>query len=417
MPIVVLTAVSFILVNLGVLFADIATGGRNPLSDLWLIGPAFLWMIGLATFLRSRPKTYWLLCLCWLYLLLAHAGIVAVQRGPLFGAASFLAWGAWFGGFLWIVFGRDRWDWALFVLYLFAFAGILHALPVIYEFVFDTVLRRVVTMEGLTRRYGYTSSGSVLGIQLGAGIFATLYFGMKARRLGKRLMMHLLAGIQWAALVLSATRGPLIFALVVLFFIAFRVRRVRSHFILRHAVLVLVVGGLAVVGLLISGGIGGEYVRFGLAALSIGDFGNQVRIERWLATWHDITQTVPHFLLGYGSGTTVVIANLLGEPGVTPESSVLVLWYEMGLIGIMLFGSLLATPLIRVFRSFRSSTNCRGAPERMPATLAPLLGVLCLVLLEMAIHGMIMTWIIAFYFWFTLGALHKLSWYNRHIPT
>ena len=373
-------------------------------------------MIGLQTFLRSRPKAYWLLCLCWLYLLLAHAGIVTVQRGPVFGAASFLAWGVWFGGFLWIVFSRSRWDWPLFVLYLFAFAGILHALPVIYELVFDTVLRRVVTIEGLTRRYGYSSSASVLGIQLGAGIFATLYFGMKARRQGKRLMLHILAGIQWAVLVLLAIRGPLIFALVVLFFIAFRARRVRSHFILRHAVLVLVVGGLGVVGVLISGGLGGDYVRFGLAALSIGDASNQVRIERWLATWHDITQTVPHFLLGYGSGTTVVITNLLDEPGLTPESSVLVLWYEMGLIGIVLFGSLLATPLIRVFRSFRNSTNWAGVRERMPATLPPLLGVLCLVLFQMAIHGMIMTWIIAFYFWFTLGTVYRLSWYNRDIP-
>jgi hypothetical protein len=409
----VVVTLSFLLLNTATLLNPVAGPGeaaapRSPLYTLWLAAPALLWVLGAATLVRRRPSTYWGVCLVWGLVLLVHACVTAMLESYTSGVASFMAWGVWFGGFLWLALGRVRPEWPRFLLVLFVLAGVLNALPVLYEWVSGSALLRVARLGDIVRRYGVSQSISVLGVQLGAGIMASLYFGASARSTRGRLLAHVLALVQWAALLLVVSRGPLIFSVAALGIVAWAERRSSSRFIAHHAALVGLGATTAVAWLFLAGPGALQLADFVVQAFSSEDVSNQVRSQRWLDGIAAVAGDLAALLVGLGAGSSVAIPNLRGTEGITHESSLVKLLYETGLLGVGLMAALVWPPLRRAFGLLRRRVRAAGASQAVRHTMAPILGVMLLVLMETAIHDMMMAWVIAFYFWMGLGTLWQV---------
>lgn len=389
----------FLQLNAQVVLVSFFDAKANATSDArvltWLLFPAVLWVLLLVRGLRLRSKVLVdKLCATWIWLILAHAVASGIAGGVVASAAAFLAWGCWVSLFAWgskirgIDFGR-------FVCWLFFFAGVVNAIPVLYEMATASAIFQTSTVGLLVRYYGISQSLNLLGMQLGLGSLAALWI-LRAGNAWVRLGCIIGIAVQVVALVSTATRGPLLFSTIaMLAMIGMGRGRLKS------TILVVVLLLLSAVGLFWPSENSQDFVDHILQGFSLGDEGNQARIAIYRDTVEQTLKFRPlRVWFGHGSGAGSLLARMAGREEIGVESSLIAMWYDLGLVGLALFLSLVAVGTVR-------AAGTLGGPGRESSVI--LLAMLLALALQISIHETLKAWLGAFYLWAVLAALEQRS--------
>lgn len=378
-------------------------GDGNPIFLLWA-GALLLIMVMSVTRIISSFKVLRFEAMAMFFLVLCaiHGLVISTSAGIGTGFFAFLSWTIGIGVFLYI--GRDtKLNWPIIVLKLFVFSGLLNAVPVIWESITDITIFKSVTLQQQTRFYGISQSVSILGMQLAVGTVATLYFLLNGKR--RRFLLMAMVACQAWALVISTSRGPLIYMLLVIFIIAMLIPASAAR-----RVLVFFMAGTAAIwtGLIVilspEQGSSADQLGFVLAALTSTDLGNVERFGYYQEAFDLMFHNIKDLFIGQGAGMLSVAHVRAGGVELGVESSLLKVLLELGLLG--------AIPFIAI----AVGTTISGAQLWIHRQLMPALfltGCFTLILMQLMTHETLKAWIGSVYFWLIASAILHMRRYNR----
>lgn len=396
---------NFQLVLYNTLGLSVQDGASHPFLLAWVAVPMLflaLALLRLAAIRRLSSVTE-LAALTLVLVCAVHAAFITASYGVNSGVFAFLSWGAWVGVFLYISRDISK-DWPKFVLGLLILGGMLNAVPIIYESVTGSAIFKMATIADVTRRYGINQSISLLGLQLALGIIATSYYVMKDY---KRILPILLMAVQVAALILSASRGPLIYMVIALVAIATFMPKSPN----RRVLVIFTVGlfALSTILYLLTARVSfdrHDQLGFLLSALTISDAGNSERIAYFAYAFDMWTASAWTFIAGYGSGLLSLLAVRSGGAELGAESSAIKALLELGVLGALPFYIVIATTFRRGVQLWRSRVD-----DRLPY----IMGAFLVIVLQLTFHETMKAWIGAMYFWMLAGAILHLGRVSRRV--
>jgi len=381
------------------------------IKNIWLIGPTLGWVFGAYFFLRhARIKNRDVFALSWIIFLIVHSLLAGFQNGINEAISSFLSWGAWFGIYFWLAHDvSDNKKILDTVCAFLVLIGMFVAASIIYEAISGSILTHTVTTGDHSRRCGISQSVVIAGIQIGCGIFSLEYLLIQTRSKRIQAFFCFVFLTLCAGLILTASRGPLflvVFYWGILYF--FRIRLLGKRALSRP--MLLVASFLLLVALMIQKNyLDPEIKKFIGAAITKEDEGNQGRFMAMEGALLRVTASWESLIFGEGLGTSGILAKIRDQGESTSESSLLRLWQEGGLLGLILFVGICFS-VIWQGMLIQASKYLYGAEgKRVKAAHMVLLLSVLLVLSESFFHDMLTTWIISGCFWLILGLLQAMN--------
>ena len=377
---------------------------QHPLLLMWVAALLIVMAKAMAgPFYRKEIRKGETLIL-WLFALsFLHGCYAANILGITGGIFAFLTWAVGIGVCLYIAHDANR-IWSVTVLKILVFGGVVNALPVLWESFTGIAIFKSVTLYNQTRLYGISQSVSVLGVQLALGIIASLYF-LVSRHAARKTLLALIA-CQLIALLISTSRGPLIYMLISISLIAILLpsssaKKALTFFIAGAAglalLLIAILSSLSVQA--------GSQLDFIFNALTTGDAGNAQRLRYYSEAFDIIFADLGSFLIGQGAGLLSVAQVRAGGSELGSESSVLKAFLELGVLGGV---PILIIALGSIFRGLRLWLFER----RLEALF--LSGCLLVLLLQATTHETLKAWIGLVYLWLLIGAI--LNMYFSRFP-
>lgn len=390
---------AFAIVNLSTLVPD----GR--LRQSWLLAPLIGWMVAVIPVIRAKLSLIHWLVMGLAAVLLGHLLSLSLQQGLYLGMAGFIAWGAWLGMFFYLSGAKNRQFWIVGFMAIFLIAGLSHSSTIFFESITGIIVQKQTTIGDVSRRYGIVQSISVLGVQIGVGSIAAVYFWSSVRSRFLKLMFVVAWVTQFIALFLVGSRGPLVFTALALIWVLMFLRGSKISLTLVLATFGIIFVMLVLPILEARGIMNAEFFRFVSVAISSDDLGNMVRFQRWQHGLDVLLSSPENTIFGIGSGVTTALPNLLNLPSETHESSLVKMFVELGVIGGAFFIGIVGMTLARSISSLRSEAATSGHSHTNLAGLVCCFAAFLVVLLEVCIHDMMMAWVIPVYFWTLLACL------------
>ncbi|MDP3802989.1 MAG: O-antigen ligase family protein [Brevundimonas sp.] len=397
---------NFQLVLYSALGLSVQDGASHPLLLVWVVAPMLFLGVALVRLAATRRLTSVteLAALALLLVCSVHAVFISASHGLNSGAFAFLTWATWIGVFLYLSRDMSK-DWPKLVMSLLILGGILNAVPIIYESITGTALFKTATIADVTRRYGINQSISLVGLQLALGIIATCYYVMKDY---KKILPILILVIQITGLILSASRGPLIYMSISLVAIATFLPKSPN----RRVLVIFTVGlfVLSTVLYLLTARVslaGDDQLGFVLSALTISDAGNSERLAYFAYAFDMWTASAWTLIAGYGSGLLSLLAVRSGGVELGAESSAIKVLLELGVLGALPFYIVVATTFRRGIQLWRSRVD-----DRLPY----IMGAFIVIVLQLTFHETLKAWVGAMYFWMLAAAILHVGRASRRVP-
>lgn len=397
---------NFQLVLYSALGLSIQDGASHPLLLVWVVAPLLFLGVALVRLaaVRRLSSVTELAALMLLVVCAGHAVFVAAGYGINSGAFAFLTWATWIGVFLYLSRDMSK-DWPKFVMSLLILGGVLNAVPIIYESITGAAIFKTATVVDVTRRYGINQSVSLVGLQIALGIIATCYYVMKDLR---KLFPIVIIVIQVIGLILSASRGPLIYMFISLIAIATFLPKSPN----RRVLVIFGIGlfSISTVLYMLTASVSfarDDQLGFLLSALSTSDTGNSERLAYFVYAFDLWTESAWTMIAGYGSGLLSLLSARSGGAELGSESSVIKILLELGVLGALPFYIVVATVIRRGIQLWRTRID-----DRLPY----IMGAFIVTVLQLTFHETLKAWVGAMYFWMLAAAILHIGIASRRVP-
>ncbi len=376
-------------------YANFSTLMPDSYRILWLVGPAGIYVCLTLSRLKLNNKS--LFVLFFLIYLVVHAFAMSVIHGLYLGSASFLTWGAWVG--LGLIYGslKSKFKIDNIFIIIFFFVGLIHGGVICFEAIFKVTILKITSVEGVERYYGIGESISQTGLQIGCGLICCLHLCFVAKKKFIVILFFTFC-VMLLAIVLTGSRSSIIFTSISIFlYLALQGKKSFASFYI-IIILLLIVIYFAITQFANLGIISSDIVRFLKLAGTSEDLGNVVRFIRWKSGIIETITNPTLFLFGHGSGSSVTIPNLENQVTITHESSIIKMFYELGLLGVIFYFAIL---LVILKENVLRRNNFLAIDRGYKLFIV----LFILIFFATCVHDMMVSWVISFYVWFCLAKL------------
>ncbi len=389
--IALLMAVVALYLNFQNVIFQLALFDKYVLS-LWMLVPSVLLLRYCPVLiLRMHQDLFSLFAILFLFILIIHS-IFQLYFHGIYGALySFVAYGLWMGLFAWCLLS----NWRIVLMLaatIFIFSALLHSSIVTYEYFSGNYLLKISNIGIINRYYGISTSLSIMGLQISVGILALLHLLVSTKTNYLRPVIITLITFMLVSLLISSSRGPLIYLIisllpVLILYIVYRKQRAR---IIKLTAMSIVIGAVCA-SMYYYNASNADFI---LQALTTSDESNQVRLSIYSKSVGLFFSNGWVPVVGYGSGSMTLIAEHFSGGELTLESSFIKAILELGIIGMLPFLLSLLTLLYLLIRKWSS---------QLVQDNIIYFSILFLILMQCATHETFKTWIGSLYLTLSFG--------------
>lgn len=402
-------SVSLLSQTVGSAIFDGSGSSRSIISQVWLVGPVCGWIAGVHILAFSRfQRTLGVFDYVWLVLISLQSFRKFLLGGAAESVVSFLSWGAWFGSYIWVSSNPGNKGWMTRVMFgLLVVIGFVLSVGVLVEFGFGvTIFKQTTIGTDVVRRYGFSQSVAVGGLQTGCGLVGCMYLSSISRSWLARWGIAIVTWVLWFGLFLSTARGPIIITIVAVGVVSVFGTSINNRGV-QLQVRILGIGIMAVILMLLWQGFSGDgFIEYLTAALRSSDTANVLRVDRIEETVNTICSQWEVVMFGVGAGETVALPTFRGGESMTSESSILKLWLEGGIFCLITFFAIVTSKIKQAIRSLQRAMACTSTQlHRQQFNVVCAITLVLMLIVEFMFHDMLTTWIMSGIFWCALGNL------------